>query len=217
MVLVGTHLFESLGVCCANEVGLHVVNASLRVHQILTFLPFDLDHPHHNTIYHIHRLAFVVLAIASFLIVFDSLTILVHVVLNTLPVLIFFINSVLNRSASLVKTAIQLLILIAVHLVLFFGPRLEIDIIQGIIRVQVHVLLSIQQVVVVVVESTSPSLLVLVILRVQVVCHSLVMLVILEVVNSSLVVVQVCLFRLLTESLATSTGFASFVIEEDWI
>lgn len=52
------HLFKALGISCANEVSLHVVNTTLRVHQILLIFAFDLNHTHNNTINHVNRLSF---------------------------------------------------------------------------------------------------------------------------------------------------------------
>lgn len=46
-------LFNALGISRSNEVSLHVVDASLRIHQVLLFLPFDLDHAHDDPINHI--------------------------------------------------------------------------------------------------------------------------------------------------------------------
>ena len=56
--LAFSHLFESLSVCSANEVGLHIVDSPLRVHQVLIILTFNLNHPHNNSVNHIYWFAF---------------------------------------------------------------------------------------------------------------------------------------------------------------
>jgi hypothetical protein len=49
--------FESLRVGSADEVGVHVENPPLGVHQVLLLLPLDLDQPHHNAVNHVHGLS----------------------------------------------------------------------------------------------------------------------------------------------------------------
>jgi len=49
-----------LSIGSADEVGLHVVDSSLRIHQVLIVFTFDLDHPHHDAVDHVDRLTFLV-------------------------------------------------------------------------------------------------------------------------------------------------------------
>ena len=53
VTLIGSHLFQPLRIGRANEVGLHVVDAPLRIHQVLVVLALDLDHAHHHTVDHV--------------------------------------------------------------------------------------------------------------------------------------------------------------------
>jgi hypothetical protein len=48
------HFFKALGISRANEVCLHVINPALWIHQVLLVFTFDLNHPHHDTINHVH-------------------------------------------------------------------------------------------------------------------------------------------------------------------
>ena len=50
------HLFELIGIGCANEVALHVIYVALGVHQVLLVLPLDLDPAHHHVVLDIHAL-----------------------------------------------------------------------------------------------------------------------------------------------------------------
>ena len=56
------HLFEAFSVCCTYELGLHVVDFSLRVHQVLLLFALNLDHSHDDAVYHVHRLSFTIFA-----------------------------------------------------------------------------------------------------------------------------------------------------------
>ena len=100
---VRSHFFESLSVCGTDEVGLHVVNSALRVHQVLVVLSFDLNHAHDNAIDHVDGLTFIFFAFSSFLVSFDSFSIL-HLMI-TLAALIFVENTVMYTRASLVENA----------------------------------------------------------------------------------------------------------------
>ena len=53
LLLIIIHFFETLSVCCPDEVCLHIINPSLRIHQVLLLLSLYLYHSHNNTIYHI--------------------------------------------------------------------------------------------------------------------------------------------------------------------
>jgi hypothetical protein len=50
------HLFELIGIGCANKVALHVIYVPLGVHQVLLVLPFDLDPAHHHVVLDIYAL-----------------------------------------------------------------------------------------------------------------------------------------------------------------
>ena len=82
------HFFETLRICGADKRRLHVVNAALWVHQVLVIFPLDLDHPHHYSVDHVDRLAFIIVTFGIFLILLSSLDVLVHIVLDTLAILI---------------------------------------------------------------------------------------------------------------------------------
>lgn len=47
------HLFKLVCIGSANEVSLHVVDVTLRVHQILLVFPFDLDAAHHYVVLYV--------------------------------------------------------------------------------------------------------------------------------------------------------------------
>ena len=47
------HLVKALGVSCADEVSLHVVDAAIGVHQVLVILALDLDDFHDDSIDHV--------------------------------------------------------------------------------------------------------------------------------------------------------------------
>ena len=99
---VGAHLFKALRVGSADEIGLHVVNPALWVHQILVVLALDLNHAHHHAIYHVYGLALVIFSLGSFLVVFYTFSVL-HLILDALPTIIVLENSVLNTGAPLVE------------------------------------------------------------------------------------------------------------------
>jgi len=48
-----THLLEPLSVGSSDEVGLHVVDAPLWVHQVLVVFTLDLNHPHNDSVDHV--------------------------------------------------------------------------------------------------------------------------------------------------------------------
>ena len=48
------HFFKTLGISRAYEVGLHVIDSALRVHQVLLVFPFNLDHSHNNAVNHVN-------------------------------------------------------------------------------------------------------------------------------------------------------------------
>ena len=50
------HLFELIGIGCADEVALHVIYVALGVHQVLLVLALDLDPAHHHVVLDIHAL-----------------------------------------------------------------------------------------------------------------------------------------------------------------
>lgn len=59
IVLLLLHAFEALGIRRANEVRLHIVDATIGVHQVLHLLALDLNHSHHDAIDHVHTFAIV--------------------------------------------------------------------------------------------------------------------------------------------------------------
>ena len=75
--LIIIHFLETLSVGSSDEVCLHVVDPSLRIHQILLLLTFNLYHPHDNTIYHVDRLSFFI----TFSFFFSIFTLILDVVL----------------------------------------------------------------------------------------------------------------------------------------
>ena len=95
-----------------DKVCLHVVYATLGVHQILVLLTFNLNHAHDHTVNHVDGLTLVVLTFNSLFVVFDSLPILVDIVLNHLAVA-FIINALL---ATLVVLAEGRLTLVSTRL-----------------------------------------------------------------------------------------------------
>jgi hypothetical protein len=48
------HFFKTLGISRAYEVGLHVIDSALRVHQVLLIFPFNLNHSHDNAVNHVN-------------------------------------------------------------------------------------------------------------------------------------------------------------------
>lgn len=76
------HLFELIGVRCANEVALHVVDVAVGVHQVLLLLSLDLDPAHHHVILDINAL-FLFLVSCTFLLdvaIWEE-TLVIHLVL----------------------------------------------------------------------------------------------------------------------------------------
>jgi len=188
---IGAHFFQPLGVRRANEISLHVIDASLRIHQVLIFFSFNLDHSHNDSINHIHRLAFVVFTLATFWIVFNLFTVLVHVTLDALDAVFFLEDPILLRGTSLVE-AIDLLVVVqaaidGVHLLAVVRSRLKINIVQRVIAI------------VYIVEAAFALL--LIILRVQMVSYRLMVLIILEVINVAATPMQVSLARLCIQRL----------------
>ena len=59
--LIRRHLLQTGRIRRSNEVSLHVVYATLWVHQVLIFLTLNLDHSHDHPIDHVDRLSLVVL------------------------------------------------------------------------------------------------------------------------------------------------------------
>ena len=55
--LLVAHFLETLSVGSSDEVGLHVIDAPLGVHQVLVVFTLNLDHPHDNAIDHVDRLS----------------------------------------------------------------------------------------------------------------------------------------------------------------
>ena len=63
------HLFELIGIGCADKVALHVIYVALGVHQVLLVLPLDLDPAHHHVVLDIHALFLLLVARTLLLIV----------------------------------------------------------------------------------------------------------------------------------------------------
>ena len=63
------HLFELIGIGCADKVALHVIYVSLGVHQVLLVLPLDLDPAHHHVVLDIYALFLLLVARTLLLIV----------------------------------------------------------------------------------------------------------------------------------------------------
>lgn len=63
------HLFELIGVSCADEVALHVVDVAIRVHQILLVLSLNLNSAHHHVIFDIYALFLFLVSRALLLVV----------------------------------------------------------------------------------------------------------------------------------------------------
>ena len=53
VVILVLHLIQSLCICGADKVGLHVVDATIGVHEVLIVLPLNLDDLHNNAINHV--------------------------------------------------------------------------------------------------------------------------------------------------------------------
>ena len=58
--LIWRHFLQSGRICRPDKVGLHVVDATLGVHQVLILFTLDLDHAHDHPIDHVDGLALVV-------------------------------------------------------------------------------------------------------------------------------------------------------------
>ena len=128
---VGAHLFKALRVSSADEIGLHVVNPALWVHQILVVLALDLNHAHHHAIYHVYGLALVIFSLGSFLVVFYTLSVL-HLILHSLPAVIVLKDSVLDAGAPLVEDpAVQ--VPVTIQLLTFLSARLKLDIVRQVV------------------------------------------------------------------------------------
>ena len=128
---VGAHLFKALRVGSADEIGLHVVNPALWVHQILVVLALDLNHAHHHAIYHVYGLALVIFSLGSFLVVFYTLSVL-HLILHSLPAVIVLKDSVLDAGAPLVEDpAVQ--VPVTIQLLTFLSARLKLDIVRQVV------------------------------------------------------------------------------------
>ena len=135
-LLIGAHFLEALSVCSANEVCLHIVNAALWIHQVLIVLTLYLDHAHDHAVDHVDRLAFVLLAVASLLVILDALLVLVEVVLNALSAIVInVIRVVLQRGLPLIEAII--LVLLVKHILLLLltllGARLKLNIVHWVL------------------------------------------------------------------------------------
>ena len=113
------HFFEALSVGSADEVRLHVINAALRVHQVLIVLSFDLDHAHYNAVNHVHRLSLIVfssLALLTAILRLLAIKLLTHVVDSLASILI---NSIfLTDLVVLTKLVLRFKINFLVHVVI---------------------------------------------------------------------------------------------------
>lgn len=63
------HLFELIGIRCADEVALHVVYVAFRVHQVLLVLSLDLDSSHHHVVLDVNALFLFLVSSALLLVV----------------------------------------------------------------------------------------------------------------------------------------------------
>ena len=86
------HLFELIGICCANKVALHVIYVALGVHQVLLIFSLNLDPAHH----------YVVLDVYALFLFLVSCTLLLIVVL---------------REEALLYTMVLLLLRIGIHII----------------------------------------------------------------------------------------------------
>ena len=92
--LIYCHLTEALSIRCPDEVSLHVVDAAVRVHEVLALFSFDLYHSHDDTVDHVDWvaiicicdiliIAFIVLYVAVFFkIVLDLLSVVVSLLVR---------------------------------------------------------------------------------------------------------------------------------------
>ena len=206
--LIRAHLFEPLRIGGANEVGLHIVDAPLWVHQVLVVLAFDLDHSHDDTIDHVNGLAFVFLSLGPLivLIVLHALGKVVHIV-----VVSFLVDAVLEggtsaiEDSSVFETTQAWLVLVShivrVNHVVNIDLRFKLNIVQRVKIAAIFVL--IYDVIVVVVVAIDVVVTVLVVLGVQMVGdgeHVLVRFSSIEVLHQIVTVpVQVCLLGLLAQ------------------
>ena len=97
-VAIGVHLTEAFGIGRAYKIGLHIVDAALRIHQVLTIFSLNLDQSHHDTVNHVHRIAlfftllFVIIPVnlsrISIFAAVQTLSILVEIILNFLCVIV---------------------------------------------------------------------------------------------------------------------------------
>lgn len=60
LLLVVSEVLQALSVGRSNEVGLHIVNPALGVHQVLLVFALNLDHPHNDAINHVNGLLLLV-------------------------------------------------------------------------------------------------------------------------------------------------------------
>ena len=139
ILTVGSHFFEPLCVRRSNEVGLHIVNSPLRVHQVLVLFSFNLDHAHDQTVDHVDRL--------TFFNVFDAFAID--------SVLLSFVCAILNRRTTLIDKVIVVKLLLHVMLIFLLSsaPRFVPDFIAAnlvvLITANLTVVLGVQMVLVI--------------------------------------------------------------------
>lgn len=104
------HLFELIGVRCANEVALHVVDVAVRVHQVLLVLSLNLDPSHHYVVLDINAL-FLFLVSRTFLLI-------VAIWEETLVIRLVLLRLLMIGISVVVKYLLLLLVLILLlHLV----------------------------------------------------------------------------------------------------
>lgn len=65
----------------ADKVGLHVIDAALRIHQVLLVFAFNLNHTHNHPVYHVNGLTFLFVSRRGLLLLFFVLNVNVVVVL----------------------------------------------------------------------------------------------------------------------------------------
>lgn len=128
---ISAHLLKTLCVGRADKVSLHVVDATLWVHQILVLLAFNLNHTHYDTVNHVDGLALVVFPFNSFLVVLDSLPILVDIVLNNLAV------------SLIVDALLTTLVVLAERRLTLVSTRLKINVIELILCTRTAVFVAV--------------------------------------------------------------------------
>ena len=128
------HLFEALCVSCANEVGLHIVDASLWVHQILVILTFNLDHTHDYSVDHVDRFTLIFLAFGALLLVLHTILLVHPLLLVVLNFDILFKNAILNARAALIE------------LLRILCARLKLNVVERVILALVIVILWVHEV-----------------------------------------------------------------------